>query len=185
MCFPVREIFRARSDLFEIKIIFIVSIPGNVALAMTSYKVNSYLKLLEKTPEYKDVFSLAHQLHSNQLIFSQLVPSHLAQHCTMGQLMQGKLTIMAENGAIAHKLKQISPSLLLKLQELGWEVTAIQILVQAYQMTQNAQQSLHARPLKMKLSQAGKNSLRQLAASLPNSEFKDTINSFLNKHQTD
>ena len=152
---------------------------------MTSYKVNSYLKLLEKTPEYKDVFSLAQQLHSNQLLFSKLVPLHLAQHCTVGQITQGKLTIMAENGAIAHKLKQISPSLLLKLQELGWEVTAIQILVQAYQMNRNTKPLPLERPPKMKLSQTGKDCLRQLAATLPNSEFKNTINSFLNKHQTD
>lgn len=149
---------------------------------MTSYKVNSYLKRLEKTPEYENVFSLAHQLHSNQLLFSQLVPAHLAPHCTVGRITQGKLTVMAENGAIAHKLKQISPSLLLKLQELGWEVTAIQFLVQAYQMNQSAKRLPQEKPTKVKLSQTGKECLRQLAATLPNSEFKDSITSFLKKH---
>lgn len=152
---------------------------------MTPYKVNSYLKRLEKTPEYKNLFSLAHQLHSNQLIFSQLVPVDFAPHCTLGQIRHGKLTIMTRNGAIAHKLKQISPSLLLKLQELGWEVTAIQILVQAYQTSQNAKPLPHERPVKIKLSQAGQDCLRQLAATLPHSEFKDAITTLLKKHQTE
>ena len=104
---------------------------------MTSYKVNSYLNLLGKTPEYENLFSLAHQLYEDQLTFFELIPAHLAQHCNLGRISNGKLTIMAENGAIASKLKQISPSLLLKLQKLGWEVTAIQILVQAHYYAKN------------------------------------------------
>lgn len=154
---------------------------------MTSYKVNSYLNLLGKTPEYENLFSLAHQLYEDQLTFFKLIPAHLAQHCNLGRISNGKLTIMAENGAIASKLKQISPSLLLKLQKLGWEVTAIQILVQAHYYAKNT------KPLadkgytkkKLKLSQTGKDCLSQLAATLPNSELKNTIQLFLNKHQND
>lgn len=153
---------------------------------MTSYKVDSYLKLLGKTPEYKDLFSLAQQLRANQLIFSKLIPAHLVQHCTLGQITNGKLTIMAENGAIAFKLKQISPSLLLKLQKLEWEVTAIQILVQAYHISQNTKPLSYERHTKeIKLSQTGRDCLNQLAATLPHSELKDTITLFLKKHQND
>ena len=154
---------------------------------MTSCKVNSYLNLLSKTPEYKNLFSLAHQLYADQLTFSELVPMHLAQHCNLGRISNGRLTIMAENGAIASKLKQISPSLLLKLQELGWEVTAIQILVQAHYIAKNT------KPLadkgytkkKIKLSQTGKDCLSQLATTLPESDLKNTIQLFLKKHQND
>ncbi len=153
---------------------------------MTSYKVDSYLKILGKTPEYKNLFSLAQQLHANQLIFSNLIPAHLVQHCTLGKITNGKLTIMAENGAIAFKLKQISPSLLLKLQKLEWEVTAIQILVQAYHTTKNTKSLSHERHNKrIKLSQTGKDCLNQLATTLPQSELKDTIKLFLKKHQND
>ena len=154
---------------------------------MTSYKVNSYLNLLGKTPEYKNLFSLAQQLCENQLTFSRLIPAHLAPHCGLSQISNGRLTIMAENGAIASKLKQISPSLLLKLQELGWEVTAIQILVQAHYIAKNTKPLADKGYIKkkIKLSRAGKDCLNQLAATLPDSELKNTIQCFVRKHQND
>ncbi|SFE97746.1 DUF721 domain-containing protein [Nitrosomonas sp. Nm166] len=154
---------------------------------MTSYKVNSYLNLLGKTPEYENLFSLAHQLRANQLTFAKLVPAHLAKHCNISRISNGRLIIMVENGAIASKLKQYSPSLLLKLQALGWEVTAIQILVQAHHLTKNtkplAEQGCIKR--KIKLSQTAQDCLDQLAATLPESELRDAIQLFLKKHQSD
>lgn len=154
---------------------------------MTSYKVNSYLNLLGKTPEYENLFSLAHQLYADQLIFSKLVPAQLAQHCTLSRTSNGRLTIMAENGAIASKLKQISPSVLLKLQELGWEVTSIQILVQAHNFAKNTKTLADKGYTKgkLKLSQTGKDCLSQLATTLPDSDLKNTIQSFVKKHKND
>ena len=70
---------------------------------MTSYKVNFILVFFGKTPEYENLFSLAHQLVEDQLIFLKLIPSHLAQHLQPGANLDGKLTILAENGAIAAK----------------------------------------------------------------------------------
>lgn len=154
---------------------------------MTSYKVKSYLDLLGKTPEYENLFSLAHQLYADQLIFSKLVPAQLAQHCVLSRTSNGKLTIMAENGAIASKLKQISPSVLLKLQELGWEVTSIQILVQAHNFAKNTKTLTDKgyTKKKLKLSQTGKDCLSRLATTLPDSELKNTIQSFVKKHKND
>ena len=112
---------------------------------------------------------------------------HLAQHCNLGRISNGRLTIMAENGAIASILKQISPSLLLKLQELGWEVTAIQILVQAHSMARSTKPltDKEISQKKIKLSQTGKDCLNQLAATLSDSELKNAIQSFIRKHQKD
>lgn len=154
---------------------------------MTPHKVNSYLNFLGKTPEYKNLFSLAQQLYANQSIFTKLVPAQLAQHCNLGRISNGRLIIMAENSAIASKLKHISPSLLLKLQKLGWEVTAIQILVQAHSMSRNtkplANKGINQK--KIKLSQTGKDCLNQLAATLSDSELRNAIQSFIRKHQED
>lgn len=154
---------------------------------MTSYKVNSYFNLLGKTPEYENLFSIAHQIHSNQIVFCKFIPSHLAPHCHLSRISNGRLTIWAENGAIATKLKQISPSLLLKLQELGWEVTSIHILVQAHYFTKNTKPLIDKGYVKkeIKLSKAGKECLSQLAATLPSSELKSTIQSFLQKYRED
>lgn len=154
---------------------------------MASHKVNAYFHLLGKTPEYASLFTAAQKLHEDQSTFSKLIPAQLAQHCNLGQIADGRLTIVAENGAIAAKLKQISPSLLLKLQKLEWQVTAIQILVQADYAAKNTKSSARHgySKKKLKLSASGKACLNQLAATLPDSELKNTIQSFVKKHQND
>ena len=154
---------------------------------MASHKVNAYFNLLGKTPEYASLFTAAQKLHEDQSTFSKLIPAQLAQHCNLGRIADGRLTIVAENGAIAAKLKQISPSLLLKLQKLEWQVTAIQILVQVNSFSQNTKTSAtHARnEKKIKLSQTGKACLNQLTATLADSELRNAIQSFIKKHQGD
>ena len=81
----------------------------------------------------------------------------------------------------------VSPSLLLKLQELEWEVTSIHILVQANYFTKNTKPLIDKGYVKkeIKLSKTGKECLSQLATTLPSSELKSTIQSFLQKHRDD
>ncbi len=154
---------------------------------MTSYKASIYLNHLSKLPEYKKIFSLIHQLHANQLVFSNIVPPHMAKYCNLGQISNGKLTIMVVNGAVASKLKQMTPSLLYKLKELGWEVTSIQIFVQAhfYFKNKNLLASKEHTNKKIELSSTGKECLIKLAATLPDSELKSTIQSFVKKYSVD
>lgn len=154
---------------------------------MIPHKVDSYLNLLGKTPEYASLFSLAQKLREDQSTFLKLIPAQLAQHCNLGRISNGTLTILVKNGAIASKLKQISPSLLVKLQQHGWEVTVFQILVQAdYPVKNTKPLATHGYDRKkLKLSQAGKNCLSQLAATLPDSELKNAIQSFVSKHPND
>ena len=154
---------------------------------MTSCKkVISFIDHLEKMPEYENLFFTARQLRKDQSAFSQLVPKYLAGHCTMGRISNGKLTIQVRNGAIATKLKQSAPTLLRKIQELGWKVTAIHILVQAPHAEQPPKSLTTQNNIRVKkLSQAGKDSLLRLTATLENSELKDTIQRFLIKHVND
>lgn len=154
---------------------------------MAPHKVDAYFDLLGKTPEYTHLFKLAQKLREDQSTFFKLIPAQLAQHCSLSRIKDNKLTIMAGNGAVAAKLKQISPSLLLKLQKLGWEITAIQIMVQADSISENKKISTNHQYVrkKLKLSQTGKACLNQLAATLADSGLKDTIQSFLKKHSSD
>ncbi len=154
---------------------------------MTSCKkVISYIDHLDKLPEYGSLPLTVQQLSKDQSIFSQLVPKNLANHCTMGRILNGKLTIQVRNGAIAAKLKQTSPTLIRKMQALGWKVTAIHILVQAPHAEQALKSFIVQNNIGVrKLSQAGKDSLRHLTTTLQNSELKDTIQRFLAKHSND
>ncbi len=154
---------------------------------MFPLKVDSYLDLLSKTPEYASLLSSARQLHEAQSTFFKLIPAQLIPYCRMGRILDGKMTVLVENGAIASKLKQISPSLLVKLQQRGWEVTAFQILVQAHNSAGNSRpfkKQGHSKR-KLKLSQTGKECLSQLAATMPDSELRNTLELFVEKHQND
>lgn len=152
---------------------------------MIPHKVDSYLNLLGKTPEYESLLSVARQLSLDQSTFHKLIPIQLVHYCSLSRITNGKLTILAENGAIAAKLKQLSPSLLRKLQQSGWEVTSFQILVQAQNSaTFIKYHEKHRDIIKPKLSQTGKECFSQLAATLPDSELKKAIHSLLKKQET-
>lgn len=155
-------------------------------ITMSPYKIDSYFNILGKSDEYARLFALAHRLHENQLLFKKFIPEQLAPYCTIGQISAGILVILVENGAIASKLKQIAPSLLLKLQQHGWKVTSFQILVQAKHTANDPKQlaTCGSKNKNIKLSQTGQNCLTQLATSLPNSELRDAIQSFAKKHRS-
>lgn len=97
---------------------------------MTSQKVNVYLDVLGETPQYKNLFSVANTLYKKQLIFTKLIPEKLSPYCYIGRINENELTIIVKNGAVAAKLKQLSPSLLCKLQKIGWKITSIHVSVQ-------------------------------------------------------
>jgi hypothetical protein len=143
---------------------------------MTTRKVSAYFRILGKEPEHQDLFLKVDKLNEIQQSLLTIIPPRLAEHCAAGYPNDGKLTIFASNGSIAAKLKQISPSLLQKMQNLGWEVTSIQIATQAHYQASNTD---HFNPKKRHLAQSGIASLTQLAASLPASALKTAIESLL------
>ncbi|MCB1984471.1 MAG: DUF721 domain-containing protein [Burkholderiales bacterium] len=120
----------------------------------------------------------------HMLSASSIIPARLNQHCKLGPFFNGQLTLLAENASVASKLKHISPSLLLKIQKLGWKVTSIRILVQKPDDVGHTvlHQKRTLKFKKPKISNAGINSLNRFANTLPDSELKHSIQKLL-KHQ--
>ena len=143
---------------------------------MATRKVNAYFRILGKEPEHQDLFLKIDTLNKIQQSLLAIILPHFSKHCATGLPNNGKLTIFAQNGSIATKLKQISPSLLQKMQNLGWEITSIQIATQAHYQTSNIE---HFNQKKRHLGQSGAASLAQLAESLPESALKTAIESLL------
>jgi len=144
---------------------------------MTIHKINFYLGVLSQTADHQRLFTHMEMLTLMQQVFMDIAPPQLAPHCALGGLSKGKLTIFARNGAIAAKLRQTVPSLLSKFQAKGYEVTAIRIAVQAHSTTYGD----NARAGKRSISEAGRESLRQLATTLPSSPLKTSVESLLQK----
>jgi hypothetical protein len=144
---------------------------------MTSHKINFYLRRLSQRADHQRLFDHVAALTAMQRVFSEIAPPRLAGHCALGGLSGGKLIIFARNGAIAAKLRQMTPSLLSKFQAKGYEVTAIRIAVQAHSTVYGDD----ARDGKRSMSEAGRESLRQLAMALPSSPLKTSVESLLQK----
>jgi hypothetical protein len=66
----------------------------------------------------------------SQKIWQTVVPDPLKQFTQAGGIKHKRLTVYADNGAIAAKVKLLLPSLLIKLQKQGLEITSIRVEVQ-------------------------------------------------------
>jgi hypothetical protein len=147
---------------------------------MTARKINFYLGAMRLTPEHQRLFSYMDQLTAMHQAFLKIAPPQLAQRCALGGFSEGNLTICADNGAIAAKLRQTLPSLLLKFHAVGYEVTAIRITVQA-NYRNNRGRGITGK--KHGIGQAGMESLNELAAGLPQSPLKTAVESLLKKQR--
>jgi len=65
-----------------------------------------------------------------QQAFLKAAPPGLAQSCRVGALRGDILILLADNAAIAMKLKQLAPRLLTSFRKQGFKATSIQIRVQ-------------------------------------------------------
>lgn len=149
---------------------------------MTARKINFYLGALSTMPAHQRLFDHMDKLTAMQRVFMEIAPPQLAQRCTLGGFFEGNLTLCAYNGAIAAKLRQILPSLLLKFRVSGYEVTAIRVTVQAnYRSITGRELSANGPAGKRQIGQAGMKSLVGLAAELPRSPLKSAIESLLKK----
>lgn len=111
----------------------------------------------------------AGRVTSLQNVWNGIVPEALRAHTRAGSVKHRRLTVFADNGAVAAKLKLLSPNLLKNLQNKGLEVTSIRIEVQV--------QSKHrTRPVSARtLSSQASSSLSQFAEQLPDSPLRDAL----------
>ena len=72
----------------------------------------------------------ADSLTVSQKIWDATVPEVLRQFTQSGAVKHKRLTVYADNGTVAAKIKLLLPSLLNKLQKQGLEVTSIRVEVQ-------------------------------------------------------
>jgi hypothetical protein len=139
---------------------------------MAARKINFYLGSLRLTSEHQRLFSYTDKLTAMQQVFMKIAPPQLAQRCALGAFVEGDLTIYAGSGAIAAKLRQMLPSLLLKFRARGYEVTAIRVAVQAnYNSITDTARAVK----RLEIGQAGLESLGNLVSVLPTSPLRTAV----------
>jgi len=109
------------------------------------------------------------QLRSFQLLYEKVAPASLLRASSVLKIEQNILTLAANNGAIATKLRQMTPDLVRQLQLQGCEVTGIQVKVQVSIPSTT-------RPVApSSLSLEGKKRVADLAESLTDSPLKSAL----------
>ncbi|MFA5824542.1 MAG: DciA family protein [Gallionellaceae bacterium] len=131
------------------------------------HRLNTFLS---SSRELSQLTHKARQLMTLQQHFELVVPPSLQRGCRVMHLERQTLTVAADNGAIAAKLRQMTAELALQLQQRGVEVTVIQVQVQV------SAPPITPPPKAPSLSQSGKNQLAKFADKLADSPLKTALN---------
>jgi hypothetical protein len=86
--------------------------------------------LFQDNAELAALSDRADSLAVSQKIWQAVVPDPLKLFTQAGGIKHKRLTVYADNGAVGAKIKLLLPSLLIKLQKQGIEVTSIRVEVQ-------------------------------------------------------
>lgn len=117
--------------------------------------------LIESSPALRSFAQAARQVHMLQHHFKTIVPAPLGQSSRVTHYADGRLTLEAYNGAVAGKLRQLTPQIISSFRTMGCEVTGIQIRVQA--STPPGRATVRPRSL----GPQGRQALSALAEELP------------------
>jgi hypothetical protein len=87
-------------------------------------------EVLARSGELRALSAQAQRLAQLQQVLLEALPSPLDRSARVSTLRAGRLVVLADNAAVAAKLRQLAPRLLRHLQERENQVTGIQIEVQ-------------------------------------------------------
>jgi hypothetical protein len=119
----------------------------------------------------------AERLIELRKILSSLLPESLARRCTVANYKQGRVLILASNGAIAAKLKLMLPALSEQLSGRAREVTGLEVAVQAPAAEAQAAEK------SAKISPEAASKLARLCEQLPDSELKSAVSRIAFQHR--
>ena len=87
-------------------------------------------EILGATPELNGLAALSQRVAHLQQIFSEAVPTELSKFSRVSSVRAGTVIVVADNGAIAAKLRQVAPRVLDRLRQRGFELRSIRVEVQ-------------------------------------------------------
>lgn len=128
--------------------------------------------------ELQSLSRKARRLMELQQVFLDSAPPALSRASRVKDYKAGTLFLSAQNAAIATKLRQLAPSLLLNIRKTDLEITGIQIAVQVKEVTDLPQK----KPLKPGLSTENIGVFRKLSDALPESELKSALAALIRRH---
>ena len=135
---------------------------------MPAQKIDFYLNT---SSQFQTLTAEVRQLAKLQQLMRSTLPSALADACRVSALQGDRLFLLADNGAVATKLKQLTPRLLSSFQKQRFKVTGIQIRVQVEGSWPPPAPKTKKTPLSIESIEY----LEQLAENLEDSPLKDVV----------
>jgi hypothetical protein len=86
--------------------------------------------LIDTLPELRAMNREIRQLMALQSALAEVLPHNLAAFATVASMNAGEITLFADSGAVAAKLRQMTPRMLTSLRQRGYEITGIRLQVQ-------------------------------------------------------
>jgi len=127
--------------------------------------------VIARSGDLKVLARQAQRLRDLEHLLFESTPAALARASRVANLKAGTLLVLADNAAVAAKLRQLAPRLLLHLNEQGFEVTVLRVEVQVKAHKIKAEDDVTGRSLP---PDAIKNFAR-LSDSLPDSPLKSAV----------
>ena len=91
--------------------------------------VRKVAEILDNSPVLSSLAAAARRTADLQRLYMEAVPAELRQASRVGWARPGVLTVAAANGAVAAKLRQLTPRFEELLREAGWSATTVRIKV--------------------------------------------------------
>lgn len=135
---------------------------------MPARKINFYI---DASIRLRSLAAEARRVTELEQVLRNTVPPPLTHACRVKQLRAGTLFVLAENAAVASKLKQLAPRLLTAYQKQRWQVTAIRVEVQVEKSSAARRDEAARKPL----STESIEKLEKLAAELEESPLKQAL----------
>lgn len=143
---------------------------------MPAHKIGD---LLSASRELEALSRQAQRLAELQQVLFEAVPPLLASATRVKSCRAGTLVLLADNAAVAAKLRQFAPRLLIHLRKRATEVTGIRVEVQlAAQQT-----GPPIRSRKRSIAVDAIDDFRALANSLKDSPLKSALNRLVQRHK--
>ena len=145
---------------------------------MSAHKIGFYLS---SSDSLRSLTREAQRIAELQQVLLDNAPPALTQRCRVKQLRDGTLTLLAENAAIAAKLKQLAARLLTSYQKQRRQVTSIRIEVQVAETTGNLVQKSNSRGLSIETIK----NLERLADEVDDASLKQALTRLASRRRED
>jgi hypothetical protein len=128
--------------------------------------------ILGNSPELRPLLEHARELQHWQALFERVAPASLQAGCRVGQVSGGRLQLLADNGTVAAKLRQLAPTLLEEFQREQCPIREVWVRVQVGYAPPR-------RTSTFTLGRQGRQEVHALAESLAESPLKSALEKLL------